>query len=140
MSKQHFLKYECTPTQWATARKKIEKTGTDPEGETYTYWNPDLVAVLVDLGCLCQEWGTDEEGNQTYASSRTQRFPLTSFGLVSPLGGLQQYLICLAESRWRFFNGVHAGHRVRSSVLRSESECSILPTTTTANKSFLNKH
>jgi hypothetical protein len=60
---QHFRKYELTPTQWATARKKIEKTGTDPE--PYTYWNPDLVAVLVDLGKLCTEWGTDEEGNQT---------------------------------------------------------------------------
>jgi hypothetical protein len=74
MSKQHFLKYECTPTQWATARKKIEKTGTDPEGETYTYWNPDLVAVLVDLGCLCQEWGTDAEGNQVRASSKHKGF------------------------------------------------------------------
>jgi hypothetical protein len=58
---QHFRKYELTPTQWATARKKIEKTGTDPEGETY--WNPDLVAVVVELGQLCLEWGTDEEGN-----------------------------------------------------------------------------
>jgi hypothetical protein len=62
-----FRKYEFTPTQWATAKAKIEKTGTDPEGETYTYWNPDLVAVLVDLGKLCTEWGTDEEGNQTSA-------------------------------------------------------------------------
>jgi hypothetical protein len=50
---QTFRKYECTPTQWATARKKIEKTETDPEGETY-YWNPDLVSVLVDLGKLCK--------------------------------------------------------------------------------------
>jgi hypothetical protein len=54
---QTFRKYELTPTQWATARKKIEKTGTDPEGETYTYWNPDLVAVLVDLGKLCHRMG-----------------------------------------------------------------------------------
>jgi hypothetical protein len=89
---QHFRKYELTPTQWATARKKIEKTGTDPEGETYTYWNPDLVAVLVDLGKLCQEWGTDEEGNQT-CIKQTQRFPLTSFGLVSHLADFNQYLV-----------------------------------------------
>lgn len=59
-----FRKYELTPTQWATARKKIEKTGTDPEGETYTYWNPELVSVLVDLGKLCTEWGTNEQGEQ----------------------------------------------------------------------------
>jgi hypothetical protein len=52
---QTFRKYELTPTQWASARKKIEKTGTDPEGETY--WNPDLVAVLVDLGKLMYRMG-----------------------------------------------------------------------------------
>ena len=63
MMSQRFRKFEMTPTQWATLRKKIEKTGTDPEGETY--WNPDLVAVGVVLGNLCTEWGTDEEGIQS---------------------------------------------------------------------------
>ena len=42
-----FLKYEFTPTQWATAKAKIELTGTDPEGETYTYYNPELVTAVV---------------------------------------------------------------------------------------------
>jgi hypothetical protein len=60
---QTFRKYEFTPTQWATAKKKIEKTGTDPEGETYTYWDTELVAVVVELGKLCTEWGTDTSGN-----------------------------------------------------------------------------
>jgi hypothetical protein len=59
-----FLKYEFTPTQWATAKAKIELTGTDPEGETYTYWNSELVTAVVELGYLCTEWGTDAEGNQ----------------------------------------------------------------------------
>jgi hypothetical protein len=59
-----FLKYEFTPTQWATAKAKIELTGTDPEGETYTYWNPELVTAVVELGHLCTQWGTDAEGNQ----------------------------------------------------------------------------
>ena len=89
---QHFRKYEFTPTQWATARKKIEKTGTDPEGETYTYWNPDLVAVLVDLGKLCTEWGTDEEGNQACVKQNTK----VSIDIVwtgEPLADFNQYLI-----------------------------------------------
>jgi len=59
-----FLKYEFTPTQWATAKAKIETTGTDPEGETYTTWNSELVTAVVELGHLCTEWGTDEDGNQ----------------------------------------------------------------------------
>ena len=53
---QRFRKMEFTPTQWATARKKIEKT--DQEGEVY--WNPELVSVVVELGQLCTEW--DAEG------------------------------------------------------------------------------
>ena len=55
---QTFRKYEFTPTQWETVKKKIELTGTDPD--PYTYWNPELVSVLVELGQLCTEW--DAEG------------------------------------------------------------------------------
>jgi hypothetical protein len=90
---QHFRKYELTPTQWATARKKIEKTGTDPE--PYTYWNPDLVAVLVDLGKLCTEWGTDEEGNQTCVKQST-KVSIDIVWVGEPLADFNQYMIwCL---------------------------------------------
>lgn len=57
---QTFRKYEFTPTQWATAKKKIELTGTDPEGETY--WNPEQVAAVIEIGKLCIEWFQTEEG------------------------------------------------------------------------------
>lgn len=60
---QTFRKYEFTATQWATARKKIEKTSEGPEGPT-TSWDPEKVAIVVELGKLCTEWGTDAEGNQ----------------------------------------------------------------------------
>ena len=90
---QHFRKYELTPTQWATARKKIEKTGTDPEGETY--WNPDLVSVLVDLGKLCTEWGTDEEGNQTCVK-QSSKISIDIVWVGEPLADFNQYMIwCL---------------------------------------------
>ena len=90
---QTFRKYEFTPTQWATARKKIEKTGTDPEGETY--WNPDLVAVLVELGKLCQEWGTDEEGNPT-CLVQSEKVSIDIVWVGEPLADFNQYLIwCL---------------------------------------------
>lgn len=89
---QTFRKYELTPTQWATARKKIEKTGTDPEGETYTYWNPDLVAVLVDLGKLCQEWGTDEEGNQVCVKQNT-KVSIDIVWVGEPLADFNAYLV-----------------------------------------------
>jgi len=85
---QHFRKYELTPTQWATARKKIEKTGTDPEGETYTYWNPDLVSVLVDLGKLCQEW--DEEGQCVKQNTKVS---IDIVWVGEPLADFNAYLV-----------------------------------------------
>ena len=57
-----FRKYEFTPTQWATAKAKIETTTTNPEGESVTTWDASKVIAVVELGKLCIEWGTDEEG------------------------------------------------------------------------------
>jgi hypothetical protein len=87
-----FRKYELTPTQWATARKKIEKTGTNPEGETYTYWNPDLVAVLVDLGKLCTEWGTDAEG-VTVCVKQNTKVSIDIVWVGEPFADFNQYLV-----------------------------------------------
>jgi len=53
-----FLKYEFTPTQWATAKAKIQVT--PEEGETT--WDATKVVAVVELGKLCTEWGTDDEG------------------------------------------------------------------------------
>jgi len=55
-----YLKYEFTPTQWATAKAKIQVT--DDEGNTS--WDFSKVIAVVELGHLCTEWGTDAEGNQ----------------------------------------------------------------------------
>ena len=44
-----FLKYEFTPTEWATLRKLIETTTTNPDGgETTTYKD----CAVVELGFL----------------------------------------------------------------------------------------
>jgi hypothetical protein len=59
-----FLKYEFTPTQWATAKAKIETTTTNPSGEVVTTWNSELVTAVVELGYICLEYGTDAEGNK----------------------------------------------------------------------------
>jgi hypothetical protein len=85
---QHFLKYEVAPSTWTTLKKKIQKT--DEDGNTY--WNPDLVAVLVDLGCLCQEWGTDEEGNQTCIKQST-KVSIDIVWVGEPLADFNQYLV-----------------------------------------------
>ena len=44
-----FLKFEFTPTEWATLRKLIETTITTPSGETVTIWKG---CAVVELGFL----------------------------------------------------------------------------------------
>ena len=44
-----FLKYEFTPTKWATLRKLIEQTTTNPDGEPVTSW---VDCAVVELGFL----------------------------------------------------------------------------------------
>jgi len=49
-----FLKYEFTPTQWATLRKLIETTTTTPDGAKVQSW---VNCAVVELGFICLEWG-----------------------------------------------------------------------------------
>ena len=48
-----FLKFEFTPTQWATLRKLIEQTTTTPDGEQTSWVN----CAVVEIGFICLEWG-----------------------------------------------------------------------------------
>ena len=47
--KKTFLKFEFTPTEWATLRKLIEQTTTNPEGGESTNW---VNCAVVELGFL----------------------------------------------------------------------------------------
>jgi hypothetical protein len=49
-----FLKYEFTPTQWATLRKLIEQTTTTPDGAKVQSW---VDCAVVEIGFICLEWG-----------------------------------------------------------------------------------
>ena len=69
---QRFRKYEISPENWETLKSKIQKESTNPEGETVYSYNNELVAVVVELGKLCKEWSTDEEGNPTCIKQATK--------------------------------------------------------------------
>jgi hypothetical protein len=49
-----FLKFEFSPTQWATLRKLIETTTTTPDGAKVQSW---VDCAVVELGFICLEWG-----------------------------------------------------------------------------------
>jgi hypothetical protein len=49
-----FLKFEFTPTEWATLRKLIETTTTTPDGTKVQNW---VDCAVVEIGFICLEWG-----------------------------------------------------------------------------------
>jgi len=61
---QHFRKYGFPNEQaWETAKAEIEITTTDPDSNEVKSWNPALVDVVYYIGNICEQWGTDAEGN-----------------------------------------------------------------------------
>ena len=57
-------KYEFTDAKWAEMKAKIQKTFPDIEGGELTEYDPEKVTAVVEIGKLCTEWGTNEEGFQ----------------------------------------------------------------------------
>ena len=58
---QKFRKFGFPAGKWAELKPLISKV--DEEGNSY--YNNEIVDVVVELGNLCLEWETDAEGNQT---------------------------------------------------------------------------
>jgi hypothetical protein len=58
---QRFRKFQFPAGKWEELKPFISKL--DEEGNSY--YNNEIVDVVVELGNLCLEWETDAEGNQT---------------------------------------------------------------------------
>jgi hypothetical protein len=56
---QRFRKFEFPAGKWEELKPFISKL--DEEGNSY--YNNEIVDVVVELGNLCLQWGTDAEGN-----------------------------------------------------------------------------
>ena len=89
---QTFRKIEVAPTTWKTLQKKIQNEITTPEGTTEWVWNSELVDVVVELGKLCQEWGTDAEGNQV-CIKQNSKVSIDIVWVGEPLTDFNQYLV-----------------------------------------------
>ena len=57
---QLFRKFEFPAGKWDELKPLISKV--DEDGNSY--YNNEIVDVVVELGNLCLQWGTDAEGNQ----------------------------------------------------------------------------
>lgn len=86
-----FRKYEVAPTTWKTLQKTIQVINETPEGEVIG-WNENIVSVVVELGKLCTEWGTDAEGNQV-CIKQNSKVSIDIVWVGEPLADFNQYLV-----------------------------------------------
>ena len=100
-------KYAFTPSQWATAKAKIELT--NEEGEAY--YDPSKVVAVVELGNLVTTPAVyDEEGNETTPATYSDKYSVDILWADEPLTtSFSTYEVWCAPM------GVHAmgGQKVR---------------------------
>jgi hypothetical protein len=85
-----YKKYEFTPTQWATAKAKIQVT---EEGEPT--WDATKVVAVVELGKLCKSWGTDAEGMPVCTDQSTKE-SIDILWVDAPVSGFATYAVNVA--------------------------------------------
>ena len=67
-----FLKYEFTPSQWAAAKAKIQKTVTSLDGITEQVWDTEKVEAVAELGKLCTQMGKNVKGRDVCVKLSTK--------------------------------------------------------------------
>ena len=106
-----FRKYEFTPTQWATAKAKIQVSNTDTEGNEVVGWDASKVVAVVELGNLVTIPAVyDEEGNETTPATYSDKYSVDILWKDEPLTtSFTSYEVWCAPM------GVHAmgGQKVR---------------------------
>ena len=87
-------KYEFTEAKWAEMKAKIEVTHEGPEGPT-TSWDPEKVTAVVEIGKLCTEWGTNEEGMQV-CTKQAAKLSVDILWVDAPVTGFATYAVNVA--------------------------------------------
>jgi hypothetical protein len=101
-----FRKYEFTPSQWATAKAKIEITTEGPEGQVTSY-DPTKVIAVHEIGHICTQWGTDAEGNQV-CEVESPLYAVDILWQEEPLADFAQYVVWPAPCGVHVFAGWEA--------------------------------
>jgi hypothetical protein len=91
-------KYEFTDAKWAEMKAKIQKTFPDIEGGELTEYDPEKVTAVVEIGKLCTEWGTNEEGFQV-CTKQAAKLSVDILWTDKPLTGWATYTVNVAPGK-----------------------------------------
>jgi hypothetical protein len=111
-----FRKYEFTPTQWATAKAKIQVT---EEGEPT--WDATKVVAVVELGHLCTAWGTDAEGNQV-CEVTSPKYAVDILWTAEPLASFDANVVWPAPCGIHVFAGWEQAYATDYCVANPDAE------------------
>ena len=87
-------KYEFTDAKWAEMKAKIEVTHEGPQGPV-TSWDPEKVTAVVEIGKLCTEWGTNEEGFQV-CTKQAAKLSVDILWIDAPVAGFATHTVNVA--------------------------------------------
>lgn len=88
-------KYEFTDAKWAEMKAKIQKTFPDMDGGTEIVYDPEKVTAVVEIGKLCTEWGTNEEGFQV-CTKQAAKLSVDILWVDAPVAGFATHSVNVA--------------------------------------------
>jgi hypothetical protein len=84
-----YLKYECTPTQWATLRKLIEVESVMPDGTKSTTWS-DKVTAVHEIGHIVLTPAVIEDGEVVTPAVLSPKWAVDIIWASEPLSQFAQ--------------------------------------------------
>ena len=118
-----FRKYEFTPAQWDTLKKKIQENTTTPSGESVTTWKG---CAVHEIGFICLEWGKDAE-DMPVCVNQSDKWAVDILWYVEPVADFTAYEV------WPKPCGVHIFAGCESEYLKGycakfpDSEYCVVP-------------
>ena len=99
-----YLKYEFTPSQWATLRKLIEVERTMPDGTKSTTWS-DLITAVHEIGHIVLTPAVIEDGEVVTPAVLSPKWAVDIIWASEPLSQFAQYVVWPKRGGMHIFAG-----------------------------------
>jgi hypothetical protein len=99
-----YLKYEFTPSQWATLRKLIEVERTMPDGTKSTTWS-DLITAVHEIGHIVLTPAVIEDGEVVTPAILSPKWAVDIIWASEPLSQFAQYVVWPKRGGMHIFAG-----------------------------------
>ena len=115
-----FLKFEFPDGVWAELKQQLQTTIETTEGSE-TSWNSELVIAVVEIGHICKQWGTDEDGNPI-CEVESPLYAVDILWQNEPIASFEQYVVFPKPCGVHIFAGWEAQYALDYCAANPEAE------------------